>query len=156
MSRRQTKKKRPFLTDPLYQSIFVQLVANRLIRHGKKSLAYSLLYAVLQNIQQETNREPVAILEYAIRTVTPAIQLKSRRVGGTNYQVPVEVNPQRGSTIAIQWILTAASNRPGRNIINRLSIEILDAACGNGGAVRKRDETHRIAEANKAFALYRF
>jgi small subunit ribosomal protein S7 len=110
----------------------------------------------LQNIQQETNREPVAILEYAIRTVTPAIQLKSRRVGGTNYQVPVEVNPQRGSTIAIQWILTAASNRPGRNIINRLSIEILDAACGNGGAVRKRDETHRIAEANKAFARYRF
>ena len=156
MSRRQTKKKRPYKTDPLYQSVIVHLVANRLIRHGKKSLSYSILYAVLNNIQEETNREPLAILEYAIRTVIPTIQLKSRRVGGTNYQVSVEVSPRRGVTIAIQWILNAASIRPGRTIVSRLSIEIIDAACGTGGAVRKRDETHRIAQANKAFARYRF
>jgi small subunit ribosomal protein S7 len=156
MSRRQLPKKRPYKTDPLYQSILVHLVANRLIRHGKKSLSYCILYAVLHNIQEKTNRDPLAILEYAIRMVIPTIQLKSRRVGGTNYQVPVEVNPRRGVTIAIQWILIAASIRPGRNIIARLSIEIIDAACGNGGAVRKREETHRMAEANKAFARYRF
>jgi small subunit ribosomal protein S7 len=156
MSRCQTPKKRSHKIDPLYQSVLVHLVANRLIRHGKKTISYYILYSVLQNIQEKTKREPLAILEYAIRIVIPNIQLKSRRIGGTNYQVPVEVNPRRGVTIAIQWILIAASIRPGRNMVARLSIEIIDAASGNGGAIRKREETHRIAEANKAFARYRF
>jgi small subunit ribosomal protein S7 len=157
MSRRQKiLKKRFYKVDPLYQSILVHLIVNRLIRHGKKSLSYCILYNVLDKIQEKTSREPLAILEHAIHMVIPTIQLKSRRVGGTNYQVPIEVNPRRGIAMAIQWILARASTRQGNDIVTRFSIEIIDAARGNGNAVRKREEVHRIAEANKAFARYRF
>jgi len=143
-------------SDPIYQSILVQKIVNRLIRHGKKSLSYRIIYSVLYKIQEKTQREPLAILEYAVRIVTPTVQLRTRRVGGANYQVPQEVSPRRGITLAIQWILVAARARPRRGIINCLSTEILDAACGSGGSIRKREEIHRIAEANKAFARYRF
>jgi small subunit ribosomal protein S7 len=156
MSRRRLSKKRFCGYDPFYQSVLIQMFVNRIIRHGKKSLSYSIIYSVLQTIQEKTKAEPLPILEHAIRKVSPTIQLKSRRVGGTNYQIPVEVDPCRRISLAIQWIILAAAMRPGRDIVARLSLEILDAANGNGGAIRKREEIHRIAEANKAFARYRF
>ena len=156
MSRRRTAKKRNLTPDPVFQSRLVHRVVNRLMRDGKKSLAYRLLYTALQEIEQQTNQKPLLILEHAIRMVTPAVQLKARRVGGATYQVPVEVGPRRGTSMAIQWILEASRTRAGRDRSVRLRSEILDAARGIGGAVRKRDEVHRMAEANKAFAKYRF
>jgi small subunit ribosomal protein S7 len=156
MSRRKTPKKRSFGGDQTYQSILVNLIVNRLLCDGKKNLSYSILYSVLQKIQIDSKREPLAVLEHAIRIVIPIVQLKSRRVGGTNYQIPVEVDSRRGITMAIQWILAGARSRPRGNIVTRLSREILDAAQGRGIAVRKREEVHRMAEANKAFARYRF
>lgn len=156
MSRRRTAKKRTLTPDPIFQSRLVHMVVNRIMRDGKKSVAYGLLYSALQEIEEQSSQKPLLILEHAIRRVTPAVQLKARRVGGATYQVPVEVGPRRGTSMAIQWILEAARTRPGRDRSARLRAEILDAARGAGGAVRKRDEVHRRAEANKAFAKYRF
>jgi len=156
MSRRRTSKKRQYSSDPIYQSILVSIIITRLMRHGKKSLSYRILYSILNAIQRKTRREPIAILEHAVRIVIPTVQLKSRRVGGTTYQVPTEVGPRRGTALAIQWIIAAAQSRPGPDMVTRLSIEIIDSANGNGSAVRKREEVHRMAEANKAFASYRF
>jgi small subunit ribosomal protein S7 len=132
------------------------MFATRLMRNGKKSLAYCILYSSFRRIQEKVQREPLSIMERAIRVVTPTVQLKSRRIGGATYQVPIEVGPRRGIAIAIRWILMSSHSRPGRNVDSRLSIEIIDAACGIGGAVRKREEIYRIAEANKAFTRYRF
>jgi small subunit ribosomal protein S7 len=156
MSRRRTPKKRSYNPDPIYQSILIHILVNSLICNGKKILSYRILYSVLNQIKDKTKRDSLVILEYAIRIVTPTVQLKSRRVGGTTYQIPIELGPRRGTNIAIKWILTAARTRPGRDITSRLFAEILDAARGNGGAVRKREEVYRMAEANKAFSRYRF
>jgi small subunit ribosomal protein S7 len=157
MSRCHRKtKKRLHSADPIYQSILVHIFVNRLIRHGKKSLSYRILYSVFDQIYKNTKRDPLAIFEYAIYTVTPTVHLKTRRIGGATYQVPMEVSPQHGTALAIQWILTASRNRTGRSIVTQLYIEILDAIHGNGGAVRKCEEVRRIAEANKAFVRYRF
>jgi len=156
MSRHITPKKRSYTADPNYKSILVNIIVNRLIRHGKKRISYRILYSVLEQIHVKTQREPLAVLEYAIFTITPTVRLKSRRVGGTTYHVPMYVSPFLGTTIAIRWILSAASTRPGRGISNRLTAEILDILSGNGGSVRKREETQRIAESNKAFTRYRF
>jgi small subunit ribosomal protein S7 len=132
------------------------MTVNRLIQKGKKSLAYRILFSVLHKIKEKTQREPLAVLEHAVRIVIPTVQLKSRRVGGATYQIPVEVRPRRGTAIAIQWIVAAARARPGRDIVSLLSVEIMEAARGSGRAVRKREEVQRIADANKAFARYRF
>jgi small subunit ribosomal protein S7 len=156
MSRRGIRKKKIYCSDPVYQSILVHIFVTCLIQNGKKSLAYRILYSSFRRIQEKVQREPLAIMEYAVRIVTPTVQLKSRRVGGATYQVPQEVSLRRGAIIAIRWIFSSAYTRPGRNIDSRLSIEIIDAVCGNGGAVRKREEVYRIAEANKAFTRYRF
>jgi len=156
MSRRHTPKKRSYSPDPKYQSILIHMIVNRIIHQGKKSLSYRILFSVLQEIKEKTHREPLAILEHSIRIVIPTVQLKSRRIGGATYQIPIEVTPRRGTAIAIQWIVSSARSRPGRGIISLLSAEIIDASRGRGGAVRKREEVHRIAEANKAFARYRF
>jgi small subunit ribosomal protein S7 len=147
--------KSPYAYDPVYQSALVHIFVTRIIEDGKKSLAYRILYSVLRRIQEKTHREPLAILEHAVRVVIPTVQLKARRVGGAVYQVPVGVSPRRRTVIAIQWILAAACLRSGHSIVDRLTIEILDAASGNGGAIRKREEIHRLAEVNKAFARYR-
>jgi small subunit ribosomal protein S7 len=156
MSRRGVRKKEIYSFDPVYQSILVHIFVTRIMRSGKKSLAYRILYSSFRRIQEKVQREPLSIIEHAVRVVTPTVQLKSRRVGGATYQVPVEVSPRRGTAIAIRWIFISSYFRPGRNIDNRLSIEIIDAACGMGNAVRKREEVYRIAEANKAFTRYRF
>ena len=156
MSRRSIRKKKIYNSDPMYQSILVHMFVTCLIQNGKKSLAYCILYSSFRRIQEKVQREPLAIMEYAIQTVTPTVQLKSRRVGGATYQVPTEVKLQRGAIIAIRWIFLAACVRSGRNIDNCLAIEIIDAICGNGGAVRKREEVYRIADVNKAFTRYQF
>jgi small subunit ribosomal protein S7 len=156
MSRRRIQKKRFYAVDPVYQSTLVSIVANRFIQHGKKSFSYRLIYSVLQKIREKFHREPLAVLEYSIRRVTPKVQLKTRRVGGTNYQVPIKVGIGRGTKIAIQSILIATKMRPGQKAESCLLAEILDAANGTGKAIRTRDEIHRIAEANKAFARYSF
>jgi small subunit ribosomal protein S7 len=156
MSRRSITRKRFYCVDPEYQSFLVHIVVTRLIRNGKISLSYRIIYSVLDLIRGKRKREPLAILDRAILRVTPKIQLKVRRFGGTTYQVPVEVKPRRGIILAIQWILIASRKRRKRDIITSLSAEILDAARGSGGAVIKREEVHRMAEANRAFARYRF
>jgi small subunit ribosomal protein S7 len=156
MSRRSIQKKENYNSDPVYQSVLVHIFVTRIMRNGNKSLAYRILYSSFRQIQEKVRREPLSIMEHAVRVVTPSVQLKSRRVGGATYQVPIEVSPRRGIAIAIRWIFMSSRSRPGRNFDNRLSIEIMDAACGVGGAVRKREEVYRIAEANKAFTRYRF
>jgi len=147
--------KRIYCKDPVYKSVLLHIFANRLIRNGKKSLAYRILYSVLHDIRLETGGQPIAILEHAVRIVIPPVQLKALRIGGAVYQVPIDVKLNVGISIAIQWILNASSNRQGNSIVARLFNEIVQAACGSGGAMRKRREVCRIAEANKAFARYR-
>lgn len=132
------------------------MLVNRLMRDGKKALAYRLLYTALQDLEAQTGQPALRIFEHALRRVTPAVQLKARRVGGATYQVPIEVGPRRGVALAMQWLVAAARARSGRDMATRLRAEIMDAARGVGGAVRKREEVHRMAEANKAFAKYRF
>lgn len=156
MSRRRKQRKRWYRIDPKYQSFLVHIIVGHLIRNGKKSLSYRILYSVLRLIHEKTRVEPLVIVEHSVRIVIPTVQLKSRRVGGTTYQVPIEVGTHRGTAIAIKWILHAAQIRLGRGIVNCLSAEIVDATRGSGGALRKREEVHRMAEANKAFARYRF
>lgn len=141
--------------DPKYGSVLLSKFVNRIIHRGKKSISYRILYAILHKIRKTNQGDPVAILEHAIRTVMPGVKLKTRRVGGAVYQIPVEVDLNLRISLAIRWILKASITRSGKSLIFRLSDEILDAACGLGGAVRKRDEVYRIAEANKAFVRYR-
>lgn len=156
MSRRRTAKKRLLTPDPIYDSRLVHMIVNRLMQDGKKALAYRIFYNAMDQISQSTNQDPLLILEQAIRNASPVVELKARRVGGATYQVPIEVQPERGTTLAIQWILNAANARSGRDMVSKLKNEVLDAAKNVGGSIRKRDEVHKMAEANKAFAKYRF
>jgi small subunit ribosomal protein S7 len=156
MSRRRTAKKRLLTPDPIYDSRLLHMVVNRIMKSGKKSLAYKICYDAMTEISEMTKQDPILILEQAIRNATPVVELKARRVGGATYQVPIEVQPERGSTLAIQWILNSARSRSGRDMVSKLKSELLDAAKNIGGAIKKRDEVHKMAEANKAFAKYRF
>ena len=142
--------------DPIYKSILVYIIVNRLIYNGKKSLSYRLFYLSLYQIKEKTQGKPLTILERAIYLITPIVILKVRRVGGKTYQIPYEINPFRGTAVAIRWILIAARTRIGLNIFYRISRELVAAACENGKAVQKRDEVHRIAKANKIFARFQF
>ena len=155
MVRRYILKESSYKIDPLYQSRLVHILANRIIRHGKKLLSYRIVYSALNKLQEKTQQDSLAILEHAIRIVSPTVQLEARRVGGMTYQVPTEVNPRIRTIIAIKWLLNAARIRPGHGIVFSLYIEIIDAARGTGIAVQKCREVHRIAEANKLFARYR-
>jgi small subunit ribosomal protein S7 len=155
MSSNYQQQKRIYGADHICKSILVHMVVNRIIRHEKKSLSYRLLYFVISEIRKKTHSAPLAILEHAIRKVAPSVQLKSRRVGGTNYQIPMRVGQRRGITLAIKWILISSRRRSGQTRIMNLSRELFEAAQGNGGSVRKREEVFRIAEANKAFARFR-
>ena len=156
MSRRSTPINRFYISDPIYKSFLVHKSVNHIIIRGKKSLSYRIVYDVLYQIQNETHRNPFTILEHAVRMTTPVVQLKARRIGGTTYQVPVEVCSNRGTRIALFWILRSARKRPEPNIAQQLSAELLDAIRRIGNSIRKREEIHRIAEANKAFTRYRF
>lgn len=156
MSRRRTPKKRTLSGDPVYDSRLIHIIVNHLMKKGKKSLAFRIFYEAFQQIGEITQQDPLQVIEQAIRNATPLVEVKARRVGGSTYQVPLEVNPERGTALAIRWILISCRNRSGKNMVVNLTNEFLDASKNIGNAIRKRDEVHRMAEANKAFAKYRF
>lgn len=156
MSRRNKPPKRPVTPDPRYSSAHVTMFVNRMMRGGKKSTAQRMFYGAMDFIQQRENTEPMEILERAIRNVTPTVEVKPRRVGGSTYQVPIEVPPDRALSLAMRWILNSARARNGKSIAEKLAAEIQDAAKGQGNAIKKREDTHKMAEANRAFSHYRW
>lgn len=156
MSRRNTAKKRIVNPDPVYQSKLVSMLTVRVLKSGKKNIAQKIIYAALEIIKERSMTEPLHILEQAIRNTTPLVEVKGRRVGGSTYQVPIEVRAYRGTNLALRWITRFAKERSGKSMAVKLANEIIDAAGENGNAIRKKEETHRMAEANKAFAHYRY
>jgi len=156
MPRRREVPKREILPDPKYNSKLVAKFINNIMRKGKKSLAERILYGAFDLIEQRTKRDPLEIFHKAIDNVRPLVEVKSRRVGGATYQVPVEVRPVRGDALAMRWIISYAKQRPEKTMVERLAGELLDASQNRGGAIKKREDTHRMAEANKAFAHYRW
>lgn len=156
MSRRNTPAKRVVSGDPKYNNVRIQMFINRMMYSGKKSTAQRMLYSALDTIEERENADPVEIFDRALRNVTPALEVKPRRVGGSTYQVPIEVDPDRGLSLAIRWLLMASRTRSGRSIADKLAAELMDAARGQGTAMKRREDTHRMAEANRAFAHYRW
>ena len=156
MSRRHRAKKRIIFPDSTYDSRLVSMLVNRVMKNGKKALAFKIVYQTMGLLGEKTQQDPVQVLENAVLNVKPLVEVKARRVGGSAYQVPLEVNSERGTVLAIQWILSAAKTRSGINTIIKLTNEILDASNKVGGAIKRRTEVHRMAEANKAFAKFRF
>lgn len=156
MSRRSSKKRRTIPPDPVYNSRLVNMTIRRVMRSGKKSLASGIIYDALKTIGERTGNDPIELFEKAIKNLTPLVEVKARRVGGATYQVPMEVRPERGTTLALRWLINYSRNRGGKMMASKLANEIMDAANETGGAIKKREETHRMAEANKAFAHYRY
>ena len=157
MPRRRVVAKREILPDPLYNSQLVTKFINSVMSQGKKSTAEGILYGALNRVAEKTQDDPMKAFKKAIENVKPALEVKSRRVGGSNYQVPVEVNPNRRLSLSIRWIVGFARDRgDGKTMQEKLANELLDAANLRGGAVKKREDVHRMAEANKAFAHYRW
>ncbi|MCL4246626.1 MAG: 30S ribosomal protein S7 [Anaerolineae bacterium] len=155
MSRRNKPPKRITPPDVKFSSVHVQMIINRMMRGGKKSTAQRLMYDALDIVEERMKRNPVEVMEQALRNVSPAIEVKPMRVGGATYQVPVEVPQERAVTLAMRWILDNSRGRGGRNMSEKLAAEIMDAANGQGNSVKKKDDTHRMAEANRAFAHFR-
>jgi small subunit ribosomal protein S7 len=156
MPRRREVPKREILPDPLYNSQLVTKFVNVVMKDGKKTVAERILYDALEAIRQRTNDDPMKVFKKAIENVKPAVEVKSRRVGGSTYQVPVEVHQERRGALAIRWIVTYARGRGEKTMTDRLAGELLDAANNRGNAVKKKEDTHRMAEANKAFAHYKW
>jgi small subunit ribosomal protein S7 len=156
MPRRAEVPVRTIEPDPLYSSVLVQQVINRVMTQGKKGAAEQIVYAALDRIAQRTGRPPLEVLEQAVKTVTPVLETRSRRVGGANYQVPVEVPPRRARTLAIRWLVTHARKRREKGMQAKLAGELLDALDQQGGAFKQKDDQYRMAQANKAFAHYRW
>ena len=156
MPRRAKVVKRDLLPDPRYQSVLVTRIANKIMQRGKKGTAERILYGALEIAHDRTGREALDVLEQAIRNATPVIEVKPKRVGGATYQVPVTIEGDRRLSLAIRWLLGSARARPGRSMAEKLAAEMLDAANNTGATVKRREDTHRMADANKAFAHYRF
>jgi small subunit ribosomal protein S7 len=156
MSRRNKPEKREIPGDPRYGSQEVQSFINRLMKNGKKSVATTIFYRAMDSIEERTQRSGLETFELAVKNVSPVMEVKPRRVGGTTYQVPMEVTPDRRFALASRWILTATSDRSGKSFSEKLATELIDAANNTGNAIRRREETHRMAEANRAFSHYRF
>jgi len=156
MPRRGPAHRRELQPDPVYSSVLVTQVANKVLQRGKRSVAERIVYEALDVVEQKTGSEPLPTLKRAVDNVRPQLEVKSRRVGGATYQVPVEVKPRRATTLAIRWLVEFARQRRERTMADRLANEILDAGNGIGSAVKRKDDTHRMAEANKAFAHYRW
>ena len=156
MSRRTAAEKRVPSPDPVFESQLVQRFVNRMMQRGKRSTAQKLLYTAMDIIKEKTKQEPLEVFNKAVKNVTPLVEVKARRVGGSTYQVPIYVKQSRGVALATQWIITNSRKRSGRSFSERLSAELMDAANGTGASVKKRDDTHKMAEANKAFAHYRY
>ena len=156
MSRRHSAEKRDIIPDPKFGDIVVTKFMNSIMRDGKKSAAEAIVYGAFDVIEDKTRQEPVSIFHQALDNVMPQIEVRSRRVGGATYQVPVEVRTERRQALAIRWLITAARGRNERTMVERLSGELLDASNNRGNAVKKREDTHRMAEANRAFSHYRW
>ncbi|MBN2145869.1 MAG: 30S ribosomal protein S7 [Anaerolineales bacterium] len=155
MSRRSKPEKREIFPDARYSSVNLQNFINRVIKRGKKSTATRLVYDALDLIEERTKRNPIEIFDQAIKNVAPVMEVKPRRVGGATYQIPMEVAPYRRFALASRWIIQAASGRSGKTFSDKLAAELTDAANNQGTAIRKREETHKMAEANRAFSHYR-
>nr|YP_009504710.1 ribosomal protein S7 [Cyanophora biloba]AWW13834.1 ribosomal protein S7 [Cyanophora biloba] len=156
MSRRNTAKKRLILPDPIYNSRLVTLLINRMLRDGKKSTARSFIYEALKIVEEKKGSDALEILEQAVRNCTPLIEVKARRIGGSTYQVPMEVRVDRGITLALRWLTRFSLQRPGKTIAIKLANELIDASNETGNTIKKREEMHRMAEANKAFVHFRY
>lgn len=156
MSRRSKPAKRVPSADPIYSSVDVSKFINRIMRRGKKSLAERIFYSTLEKIEEKLNQKPMEVFQKALTNTTPLLEVKARRIGGSTYQVPIEVKPDRGMALASSWIIAAAKNRHGKSFIEKLTTELIDASNGVGAACKKREDTHKMAEANKAFAHYRY
>ncbi len=156
MPRRGHVPKRKVLPDPVYQSPLVTKFINCMMLDGKRSTTERIFYSAMDSIKERTNDDPLKVFRAAVDNVKPALEVKSRRVGGSNYQVPVEVRPQRRMALALRWLIGFARARPEKSMHEKLANEIIDAANGRGKAFKKKEDTHRMAEANKAFAHYRW
>ena len=156
MSRRHRAEKREILPDPKFGDTTLAKFMNSVMVDGKKSVAESIVYGALDRIQGKTGQDPVRMFHEALTNVRPAIEVRSRRVGGATYQVPVEVRPERGQALAFRWLISSSRGRSENTMVDRLSNELLDAANNRGAAVKKREDTHRMAEANRAFSHYRW
>lgn len=154
--RKRRAEKRDVLPDPIYKSKVVTKLINAIMKDGKKGTAEKILYGSFEIVREKTGKEPMEVYETALENIKPALEVKSRRVGGSNVQVPVEVSEERAQTLALRWLVNYARNGRGKTMAEKLANEIMDAAEGTGGAVKKREDTHRMAEANKAFAHYRW
>ncbi|HXF87633.1 MAG TPA: 30S ribosomal protein S7 [Xanthobacteraceae bacterium] len=156
MSRRHRAEKRDINPDPKYGNVVISKFMNSVMYEGKKSVAERIVYGALELIEAKTKQNPIGVFEQALGNVMPSIEVRSRRVGGATYQVPVEVRPARRQALGIRWIIAAARERNEKTMTERLSAELLDASNNRGNAVKKREDTHRMAEANRAFAHYRW
>jgi small subunit ribosomal protein S7 len=154
--RKRRAEKRDVLADPIYKSKIVSRLINTIMNDGKKGIAQKILYDAFKVIGEETKEDPIKIFNKALDNIKPALEVKSRRVGGANYQVPVEVNDERSQALGLRWLVHYARLRGGKGMAENLAKEIIDAANGTGAAVKKREDIHRMAEANKAFAHYRW
>ena len=156
MPRRGTVPKREVLADPLYNSALVTKFINSMMFGGKRAVSQQIMYEAFNQMQAKTQEDPLKVFKRAVDNVKPSLEVKSRRVGGANYQVPVEVNPARRTSLALRWLISFARKRPERSMVAKLANELMDAANMRGGAVKKKEDTHKMAEANKAFAHYRW
>ena len=156
MPRKGPPPRRDLLPDPVYNSILVTQIQNRIMTRGKKTLAEGIVYDALTKVGQRTGKDPLPTVKKAVDNIKPLLEIRSRRVGGATYQVPVEVQARRGTTLAIRWLVTYSRGRREGSMADRLAGEILDASGGTGSAVKRREDMHKMAEANKAFAHYRW
>ncbi|DAA96469.1 TPA: 30S ribosomal protein S7 [Candidatus Gastranaerophilales bacterium HUM_9] len=155
MSRRSKPERRIPAPDPIYNNVDISKFINRIMRRGKKSLAEKIFYGTMEKIKERVNDNPIEVFQKALQNATPLLEVKARRIGGSTYQVPLEVKADRGFALASSWLIAAAKNRGGKSFIEKLTNELMDASNGVGAACKKREDTHKMAEANKAFAHYR-
>ena len=156
MSRRHSAEKREIIPDPKFGNIIVTKFMNSIMYDGKKSTAETIVYGAFSNVEAKLKADPLQVFMAALDNVAPAVEVRSRRVGGATYQVPVEVRAERRQALAIRWLISAARDRNDKTMVDRLSAELIDAANNRGNAVKKREDTHRMAEANRAFSHYRW
>lgn len=156
MSRRSRAQRKLAEPDPIYNSRLVTLLISRVLQAGKKSLAQKIVYGALEAISKKTEENPVLLLEKAVKNVTPRVEVKARRVGGSTYQVPIEIRAYRGTNVALKWITEFARTRSGKSMAIKLSNEILDASKETGNSIRRKEQIHKMADANKAFAHFRY
>ena len=156
MPRKGPVPKRPLVDDPVYGSKLVSQLVNRILLDGKKSIAEAIVYGALETVAEKTDQDPVVVLKRALDNIRPALEVRSRRVGGATYQVPVEVRPSRATTLALRWLVDFSRKRREKTMTERLANEIMDASNGLGAAVKRREDMHTMAESNRAFAHYRW